>query len=69
MKITMPTAAENPMVNAPDFETRLGDLFSSLGAEGRYSNNLDGRRLEYVLVDLKDLSQLTNVAEPVFRLL
>jgi len=65
----MPTAAENPAVNTPDFEKELRDLFSSLGAEGRYSKTLDGRRLEYVLVNLKDISQLTAVAEPVFRLL
>ncbi len=69
MKIPMPTAEENPAVNKPDFEPKLRDLFLSLGAEGRYSQTLEGRRHEYVLVNLKDISQLTAVAEPVFRLL
>jgi hypothetical protein len=69
MKIPLPTAAENPEVNKPGFESELRDLFLSLGAEGRYSNTLDGRRIEYVLVNLKDMSLLAAVAEPVFRLL
>jgi hypothetical protein len=69
MKVPVPTAAENPAINRPDFETELHDLFLRLGAEGRYSKTLDGKRFEYVLVNLKDISQLTAVAEPVFRLL
>ncbi len=69
MKIPMPTASENPAVNAVDFETTLRDLFSRLGAEGRYSNRVDGSLYEYVLFNLQDVSQLTNIAAPVFRLL
>ena len=69
MKIAIPTAAENAVVSDPKFNEELRALFLKLGAEATYSNTLDGRRFDYVLVDLEDVTQITAVAEPVFRFL
>ena len=69
MKIAIPTAAENAAVSDPKFNEKLRSLFLKLGAEATYSNTLDGRRFDYVLVDLDDVTQMTAVAEPVFRFL
>jgi hypothetical protein len=69
MKIAIPTAAENAVVSDPQFNEKLRSLFLKLGAEATYSNTLDGRRFEYVLVDVPDVAQITAAAEPVFRFL
>jgi len=69
MKIAIPTAAENPAVGEPQFNEKLRSFFLKLGAEATYSNMLDGRRFDYVLVDIPDVTQITAVAEPVFRFL
>ena len=68
MKIVMPTAAENPLVDAPDFERRLRGLFQQIGALANYPGRQDGRRVEYVQVEI-DIGQIVPTAEPVFRLL
>jgi len=57
MKIAIPTAAENAVVRDPKFNEELRALFLKLGAEATYSNTLDGRRFDYVLVDLDDVTQ------------
>jgi hypothetical protein len=68
MKIPIPTAAENPAVAEPQFQDRLRALFSGIGAQATYSSSVDGRRIEYVLVDI-DVEQITATAEPVFHFL
>jgi hypothetical protein len=69
MKIAIPTAAENAVVCDPKFNEKLRSLFLKLGAEATYSATLDGRRFDYMLVDISDVTQITAVAEPVFRFL
>jgi hypothetical protein len=69
MKIAIPTATENAVVSDPKFNEALRALFLKLGAEATYSNMLNGQRIEYVLVNLDDVTQITAVAEPVFRFL
>jgi hypothetical protein len=69
MKIAIPTTTENAAVSNPKFNEELRALFLKLGAQATYSNTLDGRRFDYVLVDLDDVTQITAVAEPVFRFL
>src|ERR1700754_1732986 len=64
MKIPVPTPAENPLVGDPMFENKLSDLYRRIGALAHYSNRQDGRRLEYVLVDI-DPGQITPTAEQV----
>jgi hypothetical protein len=69
MKIAIPTAAENAVVRDPKFNEELRAIFLKLGAEATYSTTLDGRRFDYVLVDLDDVTQIAAVAEPIFRFL
>ena len=69
MKIAIPTAAENAAVSDPQFNQKLRSIFLKLGAEATYSNTLDGQRFDYVLVDIPDVTQITAVAERVFRFL
>jgi hypothetical protein len=69
MKVVLPTAAENPIVVDPQFPEKLRSILLGVGAEATYSNLVDGRRIEYVLIDIEDVSRLTSIAEPVFRLL
>ncbi len=64
MKIPIPTAAENPLAGDPAFEDMLRDLFRRVGALAHYSNLQDGRRLEYVLVEIEP-GQITPTAEQV----
>jgi hypothetical protein len=68
MKIPIPTPAENAVVGDPQFEQKIGALFLSIGALATYSNCIEGRRLEYVLVDIEP-ARITATAEPVFRFL
>jgi hypothetical protein len=68
MKITIPSLAENAIVGDPEFEAKLRALFLSFGALATYSNSIDGRRLDYVLVDLVP-ARITATAESVFRFL
>ena len=69
MKVAIPTAAENAAVSDPKFNEELRGLFLKLGAEASYSNTLDGQRFDYALIDIPDVTQITAVAEPVFRFL
>jgi len=68
MKIVMPDAAQNPLVGEAQFHDRLQGVFRLIGALANYSRSEDGRRVDYVLVDLAP-EQITAAAEPVFRLL
>jgi hypothetical protein len=69
MKIAIPAAADNAVVSDPQFSEKLRSLFLKLGAEATYSNTLHGRRFEYVLVNVPDVTQITAVAKPVFDFL
>jgi hypothetical protein len=69
IKITIPTAAENPAVGTPEFEKELRDILLSLRAEGTYSKAIEGRRLEYALVYIDDISKITDYAKPIFSFL
>jgi hypothetical protein len=68
MKIVMPDAAQNPLVGETQFQDRLQGVLRQIGALANYSRDEDGRRVDYVLVDLTP-EQITAAAEPVFRLL
>jgi hypothetical protein len=69
MKITLPPSTENALVDDPEFREKLRSVFMRIGAQATYSNLIDGRRIEYVLVDIEDLSRIADKAEPVFRFL
>jgi len=68
MKIPLPTPAENPMASAPDFGEQLAGLFARVRAHATYSSVTEGRRYQYVLIEVEPES-MTTAAEQVFRLL
>jgi hypothetical protein len=68
MKIVLPTQMPNAVVGDHQLEQTLGRLFDEIGVQARYSNVVDGRRVEYALVDIPE-ERITATAEPVFRLL
>jgi hypothetical protein len=63
MRIVLPAAT--PVLTAPDFEAQWRALLKRIGALAAYPR--EQGRIQYVLVDA-DLSQITPIAEAVFRL-
>ena len=62
MKIAMPDTAD------PGLGEKLQAVFARIGATANYTRIEDGRRVDYVLVDIEP-ERITAAAEPVFRLL
>jgi hypothetical protein len=65
MRIMLPAATENPILAAPDFEAQWRALLKRIGALAAYPR--EQGRIQYVLVET-DPSQITPIAEAVFRL-
>jgi hypothetical protein len=66
MRIVIPTAAENSVAADPGFEGRLVSLYRAVGGLEAYSRDEKGRRVDYVLVDIADLAQITARAKRIF---
>jgi hypothetical protein len=66
MKITLPTPAENPEVEDGDFNRNLQKLFTEVGGLGSHSTLEDGRRVEWVIVDI-DPALITPTAKFIFE--
>jgi hypothetical protein len=69
IKIVMPTAAENAIMGDPKLDERLRLLYTSVGGLEAYSRDEEGRRVDYVLIDISDLTQITARAKRIFELL
>lgn len=65
MRIVLPAATVNPVLAAPDFEAQWRSLLKRIGALATYPR--EQGRIQHVLVEA-DLSQITPIAESVFRL-
>ena len=65
MRIILPAATANPLLAAPDFEAQWQALLKRIGALASYPR--EQGRIQHVLVEA-DLSQITPIAEAVFRL-
>ena len=63
MRVVLPTAPANPL--PPDFEAQWRALLKRIGALAAHAR--EQGRVQYVLVD-PDPSQITHIAEAVFRL-
>jgi hypothetical protein len=63
MKVVLP--ATTPVLAAPDFEAQWRAVLKRIGALAAYPR--EQGRIQYVLVET-DLSQITPIAEAVFRL-
>ena len=65
MRIVLPAATANAVLDAPDFKAQWQALLKRIGALGTYPR--DEGRIQHVLVDI-DPGQITPIAEAVFRL-
>ena len=64
LRVVIPATAENPFL-APDFEAQWRALLKRIGALASYPR--EQGRIQHVLID-PDPSQITPIAEAVFRL-
>lgn len=64
MKIEMPTAAENPAINAPDFNDRMRALLGQINAERASFSVTNGRRVDHIIVNVADPTELPAKAAP-----
>jgi hypothetical protein len=69
LKIPVPTEAENPAAGQKDFDAKLRNLFTEVGALSTYSTQHEGRRIEWVIVDVGDLALITPMAKFIFGFL
>ena len=66
MRIVLAAPPANSALAAPDFEAQWRALLKRIGALGAYPR--EQGRIQYVLIDV-DPSQITPIAEAVFRLM
>ena len=65
MRITLPAATANSVLDAPGFAAQWGALLKRIGALATRPH--EQGRIQHVLLDT-DISQITPIAEAVFRL-
>lgn len=66
MKLEMPTEAGNKALKDPKFGKKMQAALKQAGAEAAYFTTVNGHRGGYVILNLKDASQIPAVAEPFF---
>jgi hypothetical protein len=69
MQIAFPTKEENSVVGMPDFENAVTRVYLAAGAQSAYSDIVDGRRTDVIVVEIDDLGELTPKAKLVFDFL
>lgn len=70
IKIELPTESENPVAGNPDFENDLTRLYLALGAQSAYSDtDAAGRRIDAIVVEIGDASELKPKAKMIFDFL
>lgn len=66
LKVRFPIEAGNKALRDPDFGRKMSELLSDIKAEAAYFTTVDGQRGCYVIVDVKDSSEIPAIAEPFF---
>jgi len=69
MKVPLPTPSENLAIGEKDFDRKLRNLFTEVGALTTYSTLQDGRRIEWAVVDIHDPAMITPTAKFIFDFL
>jgi hypothetical protein len=67
MRLQMPTEAENPDVAAPDFNDRMRLVLQQIKAERASFGIVDGRRVDSIIVNVADATELPAKAAPFYR--
>ena len=66
MKIKVPTESGNDIIGDPTFGEKMDAILKDVGAEAAYFTTVDGHRGGYIVVNMKDASQMPAIAEPFF---
>jgi len=66
VKIKIPTASGDRAISDHHFGPKMHDVLQDIGAEAAYFTTVDGHRGGYIIVDMKDASQMPSIAEPFF---
>jgi hypothetical protein len=63
---TIPTEAGNEALKDPDFGKKMQELLRDLKPEAAYFTARHGHRGGYIVLDMKDDSEMPAIAEPFF---
>ncbi len=66
VKIKIPTVAGDRAISDHHFGPKMHAVLQDIGAEAAYFTTVDGHRGGYIIVDIKDASQIPSIAEPFF---
>lgn len=66
MRVRFPIEAGNAALRDPQFGAKLQQYLADIKAEAAYFTTVDGQRGGYIVVDMKDASELPGIAEPLF---
>ena len=66
MKIKIPTVAGDRAISDHHFGPKMHTLLEEIGAEAAYFTTVEGHRGGYIVVNMKDASQMPAMAEPFF---
>jgi hypothetical protein len=66
MKVEIPTDAGNKAISDPKFGQKMQAVLKEVGAEAAYFTSMRGQRGAYIIVNMKDASQIPALAEPFF---
>ncbi len=66
VKATIPVEAGNALVRDPQFSKRMETLLGAIKSQAVYFSVECGQRAIYLIVNMKDMSQLPSIAEPLW---
>lgn len=69
MRIELPTKEENPIIGIANFENELTRVYLAAGAQSAYSDMVDGRRTDVIVLEIENLRELAPKAKLVFDFL
>ena len=66
MQVRIPVEAGNAALSDPDFGKKMHALLGKIKAKSAYFTTVDGQRGGYIVVPMKDASEMPAIAEPFF---
>ena len=66
LQVRIPNEAGNDALRTPDFGQKMQTLLAEIKAQAAYFTTINGQRGAYIVVDMKDASEMPALAEPFF---
>ena len=66
LQVRIPIEAGNAALCDPDFGKKMHALLAKIKAKSAYFTTVDGQRGGYIVVSMKDASEMPAIAEPFF---